>query len=644
MPILQELPNVKVKPDKLKQLADTLRFDLDRHTRGTKELHTRMMTWLDLYEGRAPIKNRPYQNASNLIMPFATINVDTTKAQIKQAIKAATKQWVGTITEIAKTPEEVEEAEIDWPATRDDFVNFAEWVTGASPHFDWDEFLDDWTDEFTKFGTAFTKTFYNLDRVPAKVFNPRTGLIEKTERVKIDGPVVEVIPLDRCVWNLGIARLSEAWLFGHWFEITANQLKSRITSHNYNKRAVNRLLKSGGETTELESERHKDEKEGIRRSPSDESKEHFRLYQLYVDFDIDDDGFEEALLVDFEPRTGEIVRLIFQPTVESPFDRAVFEPRGRRLLGRGAIEPLEHMIRGASTVANQTIDAQHLANSNCVTGPSDSEAEVVMEDGIQPGTFIPVASKEEADMIREFSLGNPGAIVSLELLERFQSFIERLGHIGDPQTGAATGRRTPVGTAQSFLQESSRLIDEVIARLGPIAGRIMFKIIELHFQRDPEIFRQVLGNAAGDRIIKAFNARTNVSEFLKITLNAQSASNSKQIETQNLMAFSQFVLSYSQQIMQLAEPFTNPQVPDTWRRIAVETIRAMEVTLKKMAVKFQQDEPAKQIPQLVAIFSQVAAEIQQSRQGAGQLGPGGQGDGGAPPFQPDQDGGGPPGV
>lgn len=614
MAVIEAIPNVRVKKDTLKEFSETMRWELDLHKRGTAELRHRMMTWLDLYEGRAPIKNKPYKNASNLIIPFATINVDAIKAQLKQSIKQATQQWIGEAVEIVDTKEKAEEKEeggVDWNATATAFERMANWVTNNSPHFNWDEFLDDWTDELAKMGTAVIKTHYEIDSIPTKRWNPLTEEEEKIDKVKMDAPVAEIIPLDRCVWPLSFTNLRRMWYFGHTFKLTKNQMKVRVTSHRYNKAAVNRVIKSGGDTNQTDADKHKDEKEGIEARLSEGSVQQFHMVELWVSYDIDEDGFEEELLCHFHPATGEVVRLIYQPFLRLPFDRSVFEPRGKRFLGRGAIEPLEHMIRGASIVANQTIDAQHIANANCVTTPADSEAEIVMEDGVEPGLVIPVASKEEQEMIREFSIGNPGAVVSFQLLEVFRAFIERLGHVADPQLGRIeSGKRTPAATVLSLLQEGTRLIDEVIARMRPVAGRIMLRLIELYNQRDPQIFQRVLGNQDGDLIIKAFADQREVSDFIKISLNAQSAAHSKQIEQQNLMAFSQFVTGYARQLMELATPFVQPGMPDEWRRIAIEIVKAIEKTLMKLAITFQQDEPMKQIPQVAALFEEVANSLQ----------------------------------
>ncbi len=273
------------------------------------------------------------------------------------------------------------------------------------------------------------------------------------------------------------------------------------------------------------------------------------------------------------------------------------------------------MIRGASTVTNQTIDAQTLANANMITVPIDSDAESVLENGIEPGTPIPVASLEEKEMIGTLTIGNPDIVASLTLLEAFRAFIERLGHVADPQLGRIeAGKRTPAATVLSLIQEGTRLIDEVISRMRPVAGQLVLQLIELQWQRDPGFFSRVLSKETGDLISQAFETRANLNDHIKITLSAASAQRSKQIDQQNLMSFSQFILGYAQQLIELAVPFTNPQVPPEWRVIAIPIVKALEKTMLKLADVFDQEEPTKQIPLIAALLEEVSQSIGQQQQ------------------------------
>lgn len=614
--LAHELPNLRIRSKRLEELSKLLHEEVSRHFAATDEFRQRMRLWIDFYEGRVgPVAiddDRPI-----IMMPFATINVDAIKAQIKQAIRAATQQFIARPIEIVdKTVLSEAELDVDWARTATSFERAANWLAKNSPSFNWDRFLDDWTDELAKIGTVIIKTFYDLDTQRTKKFDPITGRVQPVLKVRRDGPVAEVVPLDRCVWQIGYSDLRDMWFFGHWFELSSTQLRSRIESADYRKKAVDKILKSPN-VKPTESEEHKDKLEGVESNVGRASRGGiFRLYEFWLTYDIDEDGVDEDLFVIYHKKTGEIVKVAYQPYRTQPFEKSEFEPRGNRFLARGAIEPLEHMIRGGSTIVNQVIHAQTIANANMVTAPIGSEAEVVMQSsGVKPGLILPVSGKEEADAIQEKNVGNPGALVSLELLEAFRAFVERLSHVSDPQLGRIEGgKRTPAATVLSLLQEGTRLIDEVISRQNPVAGRVALKLIELHQQADPGFWGRILDQEDGDLITQAFQIAENVSQFVKVELNPASATQSKQVEQQSLMTFSQMVIGYAKQVMELAVPFTNPNVPDEWRAIAVEVIRAIQKTMMSLAEVFQQDEPIKLIPQVLAVFENVAQAISVQRQ------------------------------
>lgn len=317
-----------------------------------------------------------------------------------------------------------------------------------------------------------------------------------------------------------------------------------------------------------------------------------RLYEvldIYVRYDIDDDGFEEDLLVTYDRTSRSILKLRFNPYDHRPIEVTRYQKRAFLFYGMGIPEKLKSLQTEISDIHNQRNLNMLLANTRMWKVRNG----LALEDNfkIWPGRKIPVNNPD--DLVGE-QLGDvypsigQGEQISMGLADRLIGLNEMTG----PSPSKLLSSRTPATTAAIGSQQaSSRFAAAFDSMQMSLAGAIKqcnWRYQERVLAGDTTVTNhmvRVLGAKRAQQIIKLYQDE-NFDEGFDIEFTATSNRTDKNVERQGLIQLMSLMQSYYERIMQLATIGSNPQVPGPVREVAMKIATAAGELIERTARTF----------------------------------------------------------
>lgn len=185
------------------------------------------------------------------------------------------------------------------------------------------------------------------------------------------------------------------------------------------------------------------------------------------------------LLVTFDATTGTVLRAQGKPyyTAGWPFYEGQFRGQAGRQHPDGIAKMLEHLQRAATTIINQAIDTNTLANSlNYVT--SDPK---MLTKRFVPGRPLYV---EDLGQFKEVPL-NKLTAPDMSLLQAVMAMAERITGISDPAMGRETrmgGHPSPATSTAMMLQESKEMMRATLRSIRLQMSRMAEDLVTLYQQ------------------------------------------------------------------------------------------------------------------------------------------------------------------
>lgn len=326
-------------------------------------------------------------------------------------------------------------------------------------------------------------------------------------------------------------------------------------------------IKSYMETSTADKESGKDIKqvkdsvENIARTSPDALDEYV-IYEVYFNYDIDNDGFPEQTVMTLHKESGTVLRWIRHPYTHGkrPFVVNKYMGRVGRIDGKGICEMSEYLQDATNTVFNQTIDNMTLANAKVFKARKGAKEDIPKE-GIYPGATVYL--DDPMTDLMEFQMGDVKQS-NFALANILRDYHERRTKVTDYTLGRESSslksRATATGTL-ALLQESGRHFDLVINNSRIALVELAYQTIELYMQYDPYKIIEVIGD---DGTWKADvfmpEGIGSLRENYEFYCTATSLTVNKEIEKQTNLIMIQQLGGMFNQMLQLIMMVNNPQV------------------------------------------------------------------------------------
>lgn len=626
------IKHIKLSEPNRDRLSNWLDYWLEQIQQRIDSRSPNWIRWRQMYEGKTLPKSFPWPNASNVFVPITGTHTDSVHSNMMNRFFGSDRLWdvlatkpgdaVGMASSLGQP--------VTWTGLADAAQDFLQFFSSENGPMDVYDATENGLLEVIKLGTVVWFNPWVTLTQPDFVFNPETGDYTRgEERLVFDGPRPINLPLEDFAIMPGYHQIHgphASPLVGHYEYLRRGQLF--LYAHNgwYDEKAVERVLPYTG-VDARGTEQVKDQQgvsEGDTILWSESRRDDYKLFNGWVNFDVNDDGYEESLYITYHRETRDFLRI--QPFVYKtrPYAAARYITREGRFYGIGVPELLDALQAAVNTSYNQTIDNATLANTRWFKIKRGTFASKSF-DTIYPQKKVYVDNMED---IQGEQLGEiyPS---SFEIQRSLQLHAERRTGINDFNLGNDAQAKMPATSALAILQESTRRFDHYAKDLRRAMGELGMQTLELVQQFKPSgLIYSVMGER-GELVEKTLTlpSHINLREHFRVVTTSSSASSNKEIARQNAITGFGLLSQYLEKFFELAMVITNPQIPPPLKMTAFQIAELGERLIARILDGFDLRDIASFLPQMEKTY---AASQAQDASALGGMAP----PGGAPPGGP----------
>ena len=571
-------PSADAERQAIGALGDWISSELARSQGSRTDIEHLWEEDLQLYEGvpRSPIKNTPYENASNLQITLGAIACDAIYAQMLNLIFHIDPFL--TIREVSETGERVEEVKA--------LQRFGEVLarSGRSKLKPATEnaLLDD-----CKLGTG-------VAYVPWRQWIKKTQLSINGELppIKDQGPVSRGVPLED-FWVPGGAYddIQEMRWCGVRFWLTRHELElRRRPPFNWDIEGA-QPSSDLGRLRQMRERLSRHDGFGQRNHNPEGDNDLFQVFDIYCYYDIDGDGIDEDLLVTFDFGSKRVLKWRFNPYDRRPFEASRYQRRAYLFYGLGVVEMLRPFQKAITNQMNNWLDNSALANTRFWVARHGAVPRNQLS--VWPNRLLSVPNPREDIVPHQMADTYPSAPAGIQVTMTFAERRSGVNELSQPRGGGVLGNRTPGITTLALLQKGSErfgpAFDSAREFVAGIVRQMFFRFQERLLmggeerREAVEIITLMMGEERAILVIAALEAPGFENEY-SIELTASSSTVNRESERQNwLLLLQQVVVIYERvfQIVQLIDsPETTPLVKATGEQLINNANEILERTMR----------------------------------------------------------------
>lgn len=525
------------------RLIEYLDFEIEQCYTERSQLIDDWTTWQTDYwaEPESKEKNFPFKRAANIVIPLSAIAVEAIYARLLNTLFSTKPFW--SIRPRTK----------EWVEAAPHFEDFLQIETEQS--LDVYNFCRNTLLEIVKLGTGIGKSGYerNLRKKVSIVNGERV-----VEWIELNnGGTLDYVPLANFLIRLTESDPQKATWCGEEHEWTWTQIKRMVQDGRFYEDVIDNI-KSYWSTREAEPSASGEYNDKIEEISHQEPAWHdiFRCQEIWISFDVDGDGIDEEIVVDFhkESRTLLSCRYNWYNDLHRPYRHAVYIPVEGRFYGIGVGKQTTAFQKLITTMHRQRIDNATLANMaqlaiKKTAGYSAGEA-------IFPGKMWFV--NDPINDIREFKLSDTytGVINHEEYANHYQEKLTGANEtiLGTPQQG------TP-GTATSDLTrlaEGNKKFDMILRNIRYFLGKLGEDIVANYQQFGDQDRHWTIKGENGEYIDKILKMPEQfVREGALIEITVTDSITNREVQQQQWMSLFSILSGYYDKQMQHAQFLQN---------------------------------------------------------------------------------------
>jgi hypothetical protein len=481
---------------------------------------------------------------------------------------------------------------------------------------------------------------YSLDGTPRKAV--------KYVDTTYEGPAVYAIAREDFIISAEATDIQDAYMVGFRSYLRRPQMRQKARIKLYDKKAVDRLLggewRGGNKPIESgvaddldEVKKARAESKNIEISKTDYEKP-YAVWELWLKYDVDEDGEEDDIVVTFHQESGEILSCIYNPLFYGfrPFYATRFYPTDHSFDGEGICEILAPIQDMVDTLVNQAIDFMTIQNAPPIFVRSGTMLEkmkylapgkiTVCDDDLQSSLFIPELGRVAPDV--------------MNLIQFLLGFGDRACGITPAVQGISTSERPVFKETSQLLEEANKKFLYGQRQHQNDMTNVGRMILEIMAQYRPEFTYSAVDPQTGQKTEKQvfFDAEL-IRNWVDVELEAATELMSMEVRRDVRMAQYQMQSDYMTKAAGMAQAVTSPEVPSEMKKAIIEGFRISTELMTRIVRDFDERDPAniiydpmkvididKCMMQSADIIAQQQAEAQ-----AGGVPPGGEGGQNAPP-------------
>jgi hypothetical protein len=526
-------------------------------------------------------KDFPWANASNVVPPMVLQKTNTVATKMMSTL-------------LDKKPLFTYDADPPYTPPADALTRFVQYLL-ESP-YGLDFYKKIWTIVYDacSMGTKFIKVPFEVKKLQFKRIGADGGA-EEVDRIISALPQIRPIPFEDFMIRPEWTDLQTAPWCGVRYYKFYHELKALAQQGYYSAEAVELIIDG---TTTLDDHKKADlTAMGLTESGSTEKNNNiYKIYEVNVFWDADDNGFSEDLIVTFEADSGEILRAEYNDIGIRDYSRLPYIELPDNIYGLGVGEMLMSLQDEIETLHNMRIDAS-LLSLNPVQVISES-ADQSGDEGIYPGKKIKVPNAREDFAWQIVPDMGRGAIQAEQFSEAYADKATGAsqalsgGDVGGSNRIGATGTKALMGQSMGFLDA---IATQLSHRLPEIAMLILYQMV-----RNGELI-DVEGQSEADKILLSEVFGMSVEDIpgkFKFRARLSSVQDSKESKQQAAMGLFQVYNMYIDKSIQISSQLSNPQLQQMPKLQEIMTTGMVGLTtlMENMLKNYDEDNVGDYLP------------------------------------------------
>jgi hypothetical protein len=537
-------PEVPIKEDQEQRLIQYIMSELSAAQSERSSYLRDFARWKLKYRTKFPEfpKDWPLANSSQITVPIIKTAVQTLTGRVFQTIMAAEPM----LAIRTKNPDYQ-----DFSIAYEDFLGLYN-----TERLDLENVLDTVITESIKLGTSVVEVTTLKDKRPVMNYDPTTRQYTKEIKEIYNGPVVHHFPIEDFWCRVGFQEIQKMPWCGKELRLSWSTIKDMAASGELNPDDIDkiwRLPENPGDKPEPLTVEEKIEN----REPYDWQE--YRIFELSVKWDVDGDGLDEELMLYFHWESRTLLRRKFNTFRNGRRPWIVFRyiRVEHRFFGEGMCEILEHLQEEISTIHNQRIDNATVANLQIILVKK-------LIRGLSPGDRlwsgkIVKANQEDVGTLR---LGEiyPSTVENENIAK---SYAAELSGIGESATGQAQPVTRTTATAQlSLLEELNRRFDKPVKSYRKSIREIGVHCSDLFVDYGTAgLATDWLGDERGSQVEAGLSdPNTFKPGNARVAIVSTKSSVNREVEFQSAIAVMNLVVQTGEQMLQLAQSFSQDPV------------------------------------------------------------------------------------
>lgn len=550
-------------------ITDILRVEL----KNREEFINKIAHWERLYKCTPERKTSPWENCANIARPL--IRTATDIIFVRNMDNLFNKQKVWIVTAKSEKYEEfarkIEDA-LDW--FQANILNLRQKL--HSPLL-----------QAFKIGTGYTKWVYEEKKKViyryATEEDEKKGLptykipgikskVVKSIKTVYRGPNIYPIAREDWIQSSDAVDFQDSVLCGHRFYLRPNRIRLKQRQGLFFDDAVSRLLGSQKQGASIEGgvDDTKTERAGLEYKQSEfvDPTKPIPFWELYVKYDVDEDGEEDDIIVTIHYESGIIMDAMYNPLFGSfrPFRKWIFYPVEFSQDGEGTCQILQSINEEINTLGNQRID--RVTQINCPVLFVREGSGLAGLKRITPGKVY-VVDEDLENAIREFRFSDV-TISSEREEERLIAMGKEAVGLTPAVQGLSTAERPVAKVEFSQLEEANKKFKYGQDNIREQLRLAAFDILDFVAQYQPT-FTYYTKDEKGFSVEKTVEFPTeDIREILDIRLATSSEILNQQIRQQIGITLYQMISDYMTKVSGMAQALVSQEVPSEFKKVLLE--------------------------------------------------------------------------
>ena len=440
--------------------------------------------------------------------------------------------------------------------------------------------------------------------------------LEVREEVPVrQGAFPEVIPFEDFYIPMGALDVRSADWVAHRFWPTKMYIEQQIIKGVYDRKDGDTdILSVLDEPVSEKDPLFRPSSGGKRSKKSYETNKAFEVYEIYLKWDVKNNGKPVEIIVTFEKNQKVFLRAVynFYHSYKRPFVTHVYEEVEGTIFGNSMAYILEPLHVANSASYNQRLDAASRANETLWRIPPGTDIQQAIDVDSISTSFVELNA--EKDEVYEIKLSQPFTQLP-ELEARLEKEADELSALSPYSFGNEQIDRPTASGQIQIIEESKQPQYMQLERFRASLAEVCKHVLARYKQFYPEgmTYYKMQESPEGMQLIEQFFSwpEGTIEKDLVIETKVSSATMSKNLRKQELVALVDKMGQLYDKMMQMAQVASQPMNPGAIH--AAMLLNGMWTVVNDMLTEFEVGKKDALNPKLVEV-SQVVQQIQQTIQ------------------------------